>query len=391
MIKKIEKNFFPLLNLLLFLKLFFESVKPTVISNVLIVFLLIFNIRYMKELLRGYNIIYLTYLFISLFSIVNYIYIENDFINFIQGVSYNLIPMYVFYLGIKYKEDIKIILKPLLISNLVLVSIGLYFYYIKPGIYVNYLIKSITNYQNLGGAGYRLMSYIGSMEMGTICVISFFLVLFLKDEYAKYMQLFMLLVFTFALALTMQRSAWVAFIIAILIDIVYILVIKKNILALLGVAFSVPASTLLANFIVSKVTPNSQLYWIIFRIQMLDSAVSERTNQWDSSLQIFKDNFFGIGLGNLGHKSTSLIKVTDGNYLRILGELGFFGMLNFILLLLFSLVRSLKINIYLFIIILVYIIQAIGTNVFDLYYVSHIYWVITGYVFNAKILKKNLD
>jgi O-antigen ligase len=120
------------------------------------------------------------------------------------------------------------------------------------------------------------------------------------------------------------------------------------------------------------------------RLNAFDNAFNERSDQYVNFLYLIFNFPFGVGLGLLSHKASDLnllYTTPDGNYYRIFGELGFLGFISFLILILSCLYKSYKQKLRLFlIIIMVYFLQAFGTNVFDLYVASFFFWYVIGQV-----------
>jgi len=118
------------------------------------------------------------------------------------------------------------------------------------------------------------------------------------------------------------------------------------------------------------------------RFDTIDSMISDRNHQWLNALKVFFEYPWGIGIGMLSHITAAQgfeLACPDGNYFRILGELGLYGFVVFILLLGTAIVRGLfHVNIFYGLALMVFSLQAIGSNVFDFYYTSFLFWFLVG-------------
>jgi hypothetical protein len=72
----------------------------------------------------------------------------------------------------------------------------------------------------------------------------------------------------------------------------------------------------------------------------------------------------------------------DANFLRIWADLGILGFGTFIMIILFALRRALATGepFAWTLIVLIYCVQALGSNVFDNFYVSHLFWLLLGVI-----------
>ena len=120
------------------------------------------------------------------------------------------------------------------------------------------------------------------------------------------------------------------------------------------------------------------------RFNAIDNAFNERSYQFENFIYLISKFPFGVGLGLLSHKASDLnllYTTPDGNYYRIFGETGFFGFVSFATLIISSVYKSYKRKLKLFfIIIIIYLLQSLGTNVLDLYAASFFFWYVIGQV-----------
>lgn len=121
---------------------------------------------------------------------------------------------------------------------------------------------------------------------------------------------------------------------------------------------------------------------LIQRGSMISEAINERSDNW---FDAFKHGnlIIGGGLGAFGQKvlGYSKIIIADGNYFKMLAEIGAIGILLFLTIIISSLVKGFKDlrNNYLEIGIVIGIsIQAIGSNIFTYQIVIPIFWYAVG-------------
>ena len=238
----------------------------------------------------------------------------------------------------------------------------------------------------IDGVGYRFKSYMGgSLELGSICSISLPLLLVynFKNKIARPI---MLIFFAIALLLTLQRGAWIVGIIGLTSCILISAFFNKKglkiifVYALLGFIL-----IKIGLFFVDHYMSEGFLEHLMIRLQYFNSdAMSKgRSGQAENALALFLDYPFGFGLGAAGNKASAyhLSVIPDGNLIRILVETGLYGMVTFIFLNVKSILNGIKHHCYqLVVIIVLFLVHSIGSNVLDFYYSSFVYWYILGFL-----------
>ncbi len=302
----------------------------------------------------------------------------------IATLSFYLIPQIVFFsLGALLQEKVLHKAALFLINmNFFAITIGIIDYFSLKLLYqAHYILNGIPL-----NAYYRVQSYFGTpMVSGCVCATSLILTYALiKNKFRKYLFLF---VFTLGLILSMARGAWIASIISLC----YFLIVSKSvrwviskkiiIFIVIIIIISAFSSRYLINYLHSE---NSvQLH---NRFLVLSHASLERDAQWKRGFDVFLKYPWGVGAGLLSHKgahSNFGITVADGNYFRILGELGILGFVLFVTLLFYAIYITHTRKYYLITsLLIIYTLQAIGTNVFDLMYTSYLFWLLIGISFN---------
>ena len=319
---------------------------------------------------------------------------------YFKGLSYCLLPViaYFSFSNTTRRVDFEVInqyFKWIVLTTLIAVSIGIYFYLFSPSYYVKYVLGNyeglITDSDSIFMA--RLLSYFGDPTvMGNISVISLPILMYLtKIKKTPFTSIFFVvccfIVLTAGVILSFARSAWVA----CLIYFFYLLIFKnKNfLLRILTIIFILITSVGLV-YLANMNFDDPIIAELQKRIFTIGGSFNERSNQVEYALNIIKKSPLGIGLGQAGHKSVSEtinLGVFDNNYLRIFAETGILGFLSFLLLIFTSLILALKksknikinkIRILLFIIFLIFYFQSIGSNILDLHYSSFLFWSFFG-------------
>lgn len=236
----------------------------------------------------------------------------------------------------------------------------------------------------------RMSSVSGSLGFANLMMVGFI------SAYHNKGKLYIFFI-GLCLIMSMQRSSWLASIFAITVStLVNFRSIGVKKIALFG-AFLAIGMLLLV-----KIASNEDFDILFSRFSEFgQEAASERSEQWVGGLNNFLNFPQGAGVGQAGQISaryesnTILNVVPDGDFLRVLSEVGFAGFLFYcfvIILLIYSL-TNLKTNqkrkILLVSLIAGYSIQMIGSNITEFYFTNFIYWVFVGYFFNLIRIDRN--
>lgn len=385
---------FSILNFLSLISIFLINIRLGVISSVLIflIELYVFRLNLFKN-----DYAYIFFFFINILSVCAYIWNGRPISIFIAAVSYNLIPTMMYMLGrqIAIEGYIEEFAKKVLNANLFLIIFGLITYIFFSDFYYAKVGQSLDTHA-WGIADYRFGSYITSINLGSACAASIPLYNMIKHRLVVWQKIVYLPCIIIALILSMQRGAWIVATIALLtcyfinINIIRKKKIVKFVKALISLFAIVIAIYALRNIIFTS----EQIIFFEKRIVGIDleGMFAERTYQWKDAWEIFTKYPFGIGLGAGGHKAYSygFSVVNDNNYLRILVELGILGFISFIVLAIKALHRCFVLKMsHIAVVLVTYLIAAMGSNVFDLFYSSFIFWMFLGIACSDNKKRKN--
>jgi hypothetical protein len=129
------------------------------------------------------------------------------------------------------------------------------------------------------------------------------------------------------------------------------------------------------------------------RFFSFSDAIDGRSSSWLSGLSNTQNILLGDGLGRYGHKAVeySDIYIPDGNYFRMIAELGIIGFLLFIVIVFTSLyngVTKFENNYIGLCIIIMICMQAVGSDMFSFQLVAPIFWYSIGRCSRFNYLKK---
>lgn len=255
-----------------------------------------------------------------------------------------------------------------------------------------------------GTMAFRMSSVSGSLGLGALMLVSlaFTLTMLLKNK--NKMNMIVTLVLLFSLIMTMQRSAWLGASLYLFLVFIYIhlhtqtVLSKKNIYLFIFVLFG-------AGAIVLQYIDLNTFEFIISRISSIGgeglNPVDERSSMWIAGIENFMQVPSGIGLGTSGQASrvgefiSSYHGIPDGDYFRILSELGigalffYFYLFTFIVIWFFNL-RNMSIEKFsVYLVVIGLSVNMIGSNTTEFHFVNFLYWMSLGYLFNKNLAKEN--
>lgn len=382
--QKMGAILFPIFNVISFISAFLFDIRAGVLSGLVILFYVLTHKGCMSCI---QDKLFAAFYLINILSIYAYLFNGRSIAIYLSCITYNLIPMLMYGIGKASisNEKNNPVIKALIYSNIVIVLVGFIIYFV-PGIAARVGMDSmITAGISATGKGYRFGSYLGSLELGSICAISIPLVLMheFNNKFIKYATLFM---FAVALLMTMQRGAWIVGVVGIIsCAIISAVLNKKGLKVIIGYSFLGLIIAGILVFFVEHYMSAGFLQHLQIRLMGLNvnSMSTGRTEQVADAMALFFKYPLGFGLGAAGNKASSyqMGVIPDGNLVRILVETGIFGMITFLALNIKAIVRGLSHKYYYMVLILVlFLAHSIGSNVLDFYYGSFIYWYILGFL-----------
>ena len=325
----------------------------------------------------------LLFLFFFIYIILNTIFIFfSPFTNrtgLYMGIFMYLIPFVGFFYSRLLEFDIfcKIIIRIILVHCF----IGILMY---PAFGFGKLFENIFQKLHDGVFYGRMSSVSGSLGLGNLLLVGFIISYHLYNE-----SRFLLILITFCLLLTLQRSAWLGVLFTIILSTI---LNYKNI----GIKKVFNSFLLLCLLLISinNLGENSDYDFLFSRFSEFgQSAASERSEMWIGGINNFFIFPYGAGIGQVGQISAryafnpNLYSVPDGDFIRIISETGIVGLFFYFfifLLIIFSLffLKSNKSkNVIIISIMIGYVIQMIGSNITEFYFTNFLYWIFIGYFF----------
>ena len=377
-LNNLNDNIFSLINAVCFLLTLMRCESIGTYTSIIIIVYIFLN----KEVLfSNKDQLFKLFVVFNLFSGFAYLFNDRSVIIFFQSISYNLIPSLLYFLGAKQcrlNVSQEYIANKILYPAVLLMGIGLFFYFLFPDFYFSNIGQDLATYK-WGRGDYRFGSYISSSNLGSLCVSCIPLYFITIKTRPSLYNSIILIVILISLALCMQRSAWAVSLLFLTILILRTskpTIIFSYLIILLIVFF-------LGAYFIGEFFTEEQFNYMLTRLSDLNfqQMSSERGQQWQAAINIFVENPWGYGLGSLGHKAaeSGFTACADGNYFKTLAELGIIAFLMFMSMIYKALTTYFK-NSFLSLVILGFAFQAIGSNVFDLYFSSYVFWYILGYL-----------
>ena len=307
--------------------------------------------------------------------------------SYFYGVHLLVLPIFLYFTTARMtEEEQEKLLRFICYLHILLVVSGLLLFVLRPEFYTDYLRERLAsrNVEEIWEIYSRLNSYMGSTAVGLLSAVTIALLPMVKmKKLTKYL---LLIIFLLAVLLTQQRGAYVSACVATLFFLFY-----RN-FSIRYLMLVVVLSAVAGYFIVSASfnEVNTLLDYTKNRIAvdlLGGGAFGERSDSYQKGWRLWSEFPFGMGLG----ATTSAAdtggahpggQVVDANYMRILCDIGFLGLIFFLAIVLAAVRSGLSCRggAYLLVVIFIYCFQATGTNVFDIFYVNHLFWLLLGFV-----------
>lgn len=348
-----------------------------------IIYFLVFYKNQSSFLQKQWDKLFLYFVFyIILLSIVQLVNPYTNKLGLFMGFFLDIIPMLGFFYSKKCTlEDFAKLVSSVALFHLLL---GILLY---PPFQLNIIPQEISTILTEGLPFGRMASVSGSLGFGTLMMISGICAYY----YNKLLYPFLILGVLFSA----QRSAWLAsFYLFLLLGFVELK--EGKIIKTLKLSFSFLFVILFVMSIVSYF--KIDMSFISSRFDSIESAGSDRHEQWMCGLFNFGTIPIGTGVGQVGqvagrYEQSIYEIVVDGDYFRSLSEYGFAAIMFYIISILvyiYSLLKN-RLNhegLCVFTILGGILIQMIGSNVSEFYFNNFLVWCVWGYFY--QYLNNNL-
>jgi hypothetical protein len=365
--------------LVYFSAIYFPSIRVGLFMSIIMcvgIFIFIKNNKF--KINNSLDIIVILYLLYNILTLIFYTVNNLPFSIFFKEFSNSILPIILFYFFGKLKHDNSF-------YHITLYSVFFCFlisFYYQLTLPMNFMQRlNVIDGSGTNPIGYltQYTSFLGITVTGSLGAIALFLAFVMMYENNFKKGKFFFIICVLAVILSLRRAALYTSVFSILFFNLIILFKSRRKLKLFVFEFII---ALIAIFFLYDL--NSE-YYLTFtdRFFSLSSAVAERSSSWYNGLSNVFSIVTGDGLGRYGHKvlGYSEIFIADGNYFKMIGEVGVLGTLLFLSILLKVIYTGfLNINTHYIqlLIILIICLQAVGSNVFAMQLIAPIFWYSIG-------------
>lgn len=386
--KLFEYYYFIILLIILIQLYIYPGVRLGVVSSIVILFVAFKTIK-IVDITRSsiLNKLVLGYLFYNTASVILYIYSEIPLSVYFAEWSNSILPISFFYMAHNSVNDDYKFYNNTLIVIIISFILGFYLWITEPPVYRVFMDTT----EGPGTDMFFFESLYGLTATGALSVIGFLIsTRIIASSSGKGGKLAMLIC-VIASLLTFRRSSMLALFISFLF-MHYLLFWQYNFIKkryfLLEAIFLIS----IYNYFVNDYS--EFIDSILERGSMVTEAFSERSGTWGYAFQDFSV-IFGKGLGSAGHKAIGFSKtlIPDGNYFKMISEIGILGSFLFISIIIAFVFLSIKefINNYLEVgIVLSICLIGIGSNIFEYQSIAPIFWFSIGRISHNHINKYQL-
>jgi hypothetical protein len=328
------------------------------------------------------------------------------------GLQLTYLPMvfyFAFYLLETNSTDNQFFLDCLIMAGFIVGLLGIFLYFILPRSLYLYFFEIGGGVSDARAGLYRMGSIFWTPVVfgAYMAICSTLSLAMLHNPYLgrakKTLYICTLGICLFTLLFSVSTGSWLAagigaLVVSICFRKTYNLI---KLLILLGFVVFVALNFLFLGYTSFEVMGSSSQF------EQIGHSMMERTDQWIRAIESFQIYPFGRGLGWAGHVAWRFqenynieLAVTDGWLFKVIGETGLVGLMvwtsYFIILFLIGIkiIRRKKgshkfIAVGIFSVLIGAIGQSLGTNLWDVFFVSPILWILTGILVTIERLPGN--
>jgi hypothetical protein len=302
---------------------------------------------------------------------------------FAYGVHYLVVPIALFFTAKGIDADKRVnVIRWICGLNVWLIAVGVILYVTQPAFFSDFLIRYYSASSQVPGEIHsRMTSYFGSTAVGMVAAVTIALVP--AARYGPLVTGLIVALMVAGAALSQQRGAFIATMLAL----VYYLFATRVKMRWKLVSVLVGGAVLISVAVWVNAKYAGILDLLIHRLVTINEALAERASAYAAAGSYFSDFPFGAGVGTTvsaaGRTALNLRgEITDANFARIFADLGPAGLLLFVAVIVLAVHRAFRLRGGLgwVVLLAIYCIVAVGMNVFDTYYVGHLFWLLLGLV-----------
>ncbi len=367
-------NFYWIMIAAYLVDLFVFRVPISAVCSLLIILVFVLDLIASRgRILLDATALYFLWMIVSGFFAIAYGF---PMILFIQAVAYMAIPVIMY--SVK-KHNIAELYKRYMGAILASIMIAILMYYCAPDFYGRYLLYH--HYQSGSSRDYIRLSMQGLYGITMLASFSAICSIYFFGKWLEKPQLRSLLKFglaLFTLVFTGRRSAVAGGLLLIIVIVIRYFHLRRK----FGIKQVFVISFVVIVLIISIVANYEVVSFWIKRMTGLSLAISERNSNW---IEVFESLgsriILGQGLGTAGHNAGAMgyLGAFDSSYVLLISELGIVGLLVFLLCLVksfyrFFMVKHNERNWFALYIVVLFLIQAIGSNVWEFPVLASLFW-----------------
>lgn len=363
-----------------FLNVFYESIRPGVLASAFIIML---SLTVVPSNATRLELLINLYVFYNIFGIL--LNFQNDIplrIGF-EEFSSSALPVMFFFIARRFGSQSEKFYQSFLFACFLCYGTGMFWYLELPPYYVEYLTRLQLRFSIDGYLlDKRFFSFLGSTSIGLFAPISALVAFYLLFVTRQFRYLAMALLSVVISLLSYHRASYVMILFVMIF--VHIKFLKNRFSAIIVGWELVFLAAVVISLDSSGIGTLEDIRTVFVR---LDSAVSSRSDQWLTVTRLGLRIVFGNGLGSMSHRAVeySTALVNDGGYFKLLGELGLVGFGLFLLVLLATAniifnkrcLGSVSLEAC---IILLFLIQSIGSNGLFFQDSAPLFWIAIGFI-----------
>lgn len=370
----------------MFIHVFLNSFRHGVfISSYLLIvcaYILIYK-RY-RVVKNGIDLLVFIYACYNLFAVIISGYYSSIGIGISEFTTAGL-PIIFYLIGRECNTDEeKNFIKSFIFASSFVIIIGYYFYFFNPDIYFRYLENNTyAFYKSLYLQNPRMFSFVGSPIVGAFAnyLLAYSVHQMVMKKSKSKFWLCSSIMAVGAVVLSLQRVSWVC---CILVLAVYLFFVSRNKIRTLAIVSIITVAVII--FIINFPEIIETLLW---RFSGSEDIFAERNENW---WKVFEQNILqvliGNGLGMAGHRSIGQnvgLVIADGNYFKMLYEIGVLGFGLFVSVIFSCIIKGYKkflnrkyeVMFYLAVICIVCV-HAIGSSAFTFQLNALLFWYSLG-------------
>lgn len=355
----------------------FPEIKLGVVTSMIILIIMLCDMRG-KDFFRNslINYLLLIYILYNTISVALYAVNEMPLTVFVAEWSNSILPVFFFYFakGEKLRfEFYRITLNAILVSFVM----GFFLWVVESEMYRAFM--DVT--EGVGTDLLYFQSLFGLTATAVFGVIGYLISSSLFFETKEKRWLVSIIICSIAVVLTFRRSAALVLLLSIIFT-HYICYFKYKFIGKINLIVEVVFIG--AVFLTLQYDYSEPLGMFFERAYDVSEAINSRSDTWEYAYNL-NGMTVGAGLGAFGHKALgySSTLITDGNYHKLMAEIGLIGFAIFMLIIISTLLRCL-LNLrhrYLeFGIVSAFSIIAIGSNVLTFQALAPLFWYAIGCV-----------